>query len=331
MIEVSIIIPAYNQDKFIKETLESVLSQTYKNFECIIIDDGSTDNTETVAKKYIDGDKIKYFYQENKGLAGARNTGLKLAKGKYIHFLDSDDLICNYFLEHMVEKFNQNKEVDILSCAWVLIDESGRKISSKIGPAKSNNYLQDLILQNLFPVHAVMARRNVIDSVGMFNENLSALEDWDMWLRIAMKDYSFDKLDEVGVFYRRQKGSMTLDLSRMIKNLELFLDNLCEKNPEFKKYKKYTYIFQMLKFYQYAEEARDIHYQEKIIKEVGNLLDGIRYDHYYFKKFYEVIRNIGNGKIKLKLCKNIYAISSDKDRSFWKMKMLKLKIKNIFK
>jgi len=330
MIEVSVIIPAYNQDKFIEETLKSVLAQTYKNFECIIVDDGSTDDTKAVAGKYIDRDKIKYFYQENKGLAGARNTGLKLAKGKYIHFLDSDDLICNYFLEHMVGKLNHHKDIDVLSCAWVLIDEAGRRISSKIGPAKSDNYLQDLILQNLFPVHAVMARRDIIDSAGLFSESLSALEDWDMWLRIAMNGCRFDVLDEVVVRYRRQKESMTLDISRMIKNLHLFLNNLCERNLEFKKYKKYTYIFQMLKFYLYAEEAGDISYQKKITKEVGNLWDDIKYDHYYFKKFYEVIRNIRNGNVKLNLCKNIYSISPDTHRSFWKMKILKLKIKKRF-
>ena len=154
MPEVSIIIPAYNQDKFLGETIESILSQIYKDFECMIIDDGSTDRTKDIVRKYCDDDRIKYFYQDNIGLAGARNTGIKMAEGKYLHFLDSDDLVHKNFYKDMINKLELESGIDLLSCAWDLIDEKGKVISSKIGPVKSNDYLKDLILQNIFPSKA---------------------------------------------------------------------------------------------------------------------------------------------------------------------------------
>ena len=146
MPKVSIIVPAYNQDKFLEESILSVLSQSYEDYECIIVDDGSTDKTKDIAGKYVDGVKIKYIYQDNKGLAGARNTGIKIAKGKYLHFLDSDDLVHKNFYEDMVSKLEFESGIDLLSCAWELIDEKGLLISSKIGPVQSNDYLNSLIL-----------------------------------------------------------------------------------------------------------------------------------------------------------------------------------------
>jgi len=328
MTEVSIIIPAYNQDRFLGETIESALAQTFESFECIIVDDGSTDETGAVVKKYGDS-KIKYFYQKNKGLAGARNTGIKLAGGKYINFLDSDDLLYDYFLEYMVDRLESHKDIDVLSCAWDLIDEKGKKISSKIGPARSSNYFEDLILQNLFPVHAIMLKKSIFDDIGMFNENLSALEDWDMWLRIAVKRYRFDVLDKVGVSYRRHCKGMTLDIERMTDNLGLFLDNFYKNNIDYIKYQKYSNLFQMLNIYLYAEEAGNAYSQNKIFKEVCHILDITNYNHYYFKKVYELVRNIKSKKIRIGLLKSIYLKAPVEYKNFWRVKNMKIKVKNL--
>ncbi len=329
MPEVSIIIPAYNQDIFLEETLKSVLAQTYRDFECIIIDDGSTDSTLEISKKYADYKKVKYFYQENKGLAGARNTGIRLAKSKYIHFLDSDDIVNRNFLENMVNKLDNNEGVDVLSCAWILIDEAGREISSKIGPVRSNNYFMDLILKNLFPVHAVILKKNIFDDVGLFNEKLAALEDWDMWLRIAMRNYKFDVLDEIGVKYRRHGRCMTLKLDRMMKNLQFFLDNFYSSNPKYMKYRQYTNVLYMLKIYLYSEVTGDINYQNNLIKGISNLISTADYNHNYFIKTYEEIRNIRSKEGKMKLFKNIYNKSPKEYKNFWRLKILKTRAKNL--
>ena len=331
MPEVSIIIPAYNQGNFLKETLKSVSAQSFEDFECIVVDDGSTDNTALVAKEYSGGDKIKYFFQDNKGLAGARNTGIKIAKGNYVHFLDSDDLIYKNFLENMIDKLGQDKNIDILSCAWDLIDENGNIISSKIGPVKSENYFKDLILENLFPVHAVVLKSSIFNKVGLFNEKLMAMEDWDMWLRIANAGYKFDIIDMVGVSYRRHEKCMTLELDRMLNNLDSFLKNFYGSHPEYKSYRQYTRLYQTLNIYRYSEEAGDIDYQNGLLKNISNLLKITDYSHYYFKKIYEVIRNISSREAVVKLCKDIYNMAPSKYRYFWRNKIAKIKVKNLFK
>jgi len=331
VVEVTIVIPAFNQDKFLTDTLKSVKEQSFKNYECIIIDDGSTDNTARVAKDYCDGNKIKYFYQKNKGLAGARNTGLKLAKGKYIHFLDSDDLIYKNFLENMIDKLNKDLSIDVLSCAWNLIDGKGKRVSNKIGPVKSSDYFKDLILKNLFPVHAAVTKRSVFSKVGFFNEELFAMEDWNMWLKIASSGYKFDTLDKLGVSYRRHKKCMTLELDRMVKNLKLFLNNFYNNNPEYFKYRQYTNVLYMIKIYLYSEEIGDVYYQNSFFKEVNELLNNTEYNHNYFIKIYEEIRNIKNKKVKLKLFKNIYFKAPKQYKNYWRMKNLKLKVKEILK
>lgn len=328
MAEVSIIIPVFNQCDFLKDTLKSVKEQSFKNYECIIIDDGSTDNTAQVAKEYCDGNRIKYFYQENKGLAGARNTGIKLARGKYINFIDADDLMYEDFLKNMVNKLENEIDVDVLSCAWDVIDENGKKIIPRVGPVKSNNYFRDLVLKNLFPVHAVILKRNIFNKIGVFNEGLAALEDWDMWLRIAIKGYKFGTIDNIGVSYRRHKKCMTLDLKRMTENLKLFLDIFFNSFPDYMKYKQYTNILYRLKIYLYSEELKDFFNQNKISKEIISFLNSADYEHFYFKKIYEEIRNIKNKKIKLKILKAIYNKSTREYKRYWWSKIIKIKIKN---
>ena len=330
MPEVSIIIPAYNQDKFLGETIESILSQTYKDFECIIIDDGSTDKTKDIVRKYSDDDRIKYFYQDNIGLAGARNTGIKMAKGKYLHFLDSDDLVHKNFYKDMRSKLELEPGIDLLSCAWDLIDENGRVISSKIGPVKSDDHLKDLILQNIFPVHSIILKSKVLEGIGPFNEELSALEDWDLWLRAALRKYAFDTLDIIGVSYRRHKEGMTLDIKRMTENLNLFLDNFYRTNPRYQKYRPYTHLYQMLNIYLYAEESGDLKSQEETIEKINNLLGKTTYVHYYLEKIYEVIRNIRNKKVKLKLIRDIHDAAPSESKRFWRDKILKARLKNFF-
>lgn len=331
MPEASIIIPAYNQGSFLKETLKSVSAQSFEDFECIIVDDGSTDNTALVAKEYSDGSKIKYFYQDNKGLAGARNTGIKLARGSYIHFLDSDDLIYKNYIERMVNKLKEDKNIDVLSCAWDLIDENGNKISLKIGPVKSGNYFRDLILENLFPVHSVVLKSSIFKKTGLFNDRLMAMEDWDMWLRIASEGYKFDIIDMVGVSYRRHKNCMTLEIDRMLNNLDSLLKIFYDTHNKYKNYRQYTRLYQTFNIYRYSEEIGDINYQNDLLKDINNLLKITDYNHYYFKKFYEVIRNISNKNAMIRLCKNIYNRAPVKYKSFWRNKIVKIGVKKLFK
>jgi len=330
MVEVSIIIPAYNQDKYLKETLDSVISQSYKDYECIVVDDGSTDNTARIADKFCVHKNIHYHYQNNKGLAGARNAGIIRASGKYIHFLDSDDLIEEDFFNKMAERMN-NSDIDILTCGWIYIDKDGKKISDKIGPVKSEDYFSDLSLGNLFPVHSAFMKRAIFEKIDKFNEDLGALEDWDLWLRAADKGLRFATIDKAFVYYRRQPESMTLNTEIMVKNLEKFIDCASKSIKGFKDHRDNTRVYQLLRILAYAEEANDDENFQIILKDMITFFDSIKYDHKFFNKLYAVIRNLKDIKAKTRLMKAIYKSSSARYRRFWKKKMLIMNIKKIIK
>ena len=324
---ISIIIPAYNQGKYLKEALDSVKMQKFGDYECIVVDDGSIDGTSGIVEKYLEDKRFRYFYQQNKGLAGARNAGILLAGGKYLHFLDSDDMIFENFLELMVEKLENNPDIDIINCAWILIDESGKKISGKVGPVKSNNYFHELLLQSLFPVHSLVLKGSILRKEKPFDERLSALEDWELWLRLAYKGYKFDSIDFLGAAYRRQGLAMTRDIKRMTESLNTFIEIFYGEHEELSENRKYTYLYQATNIMLYAEEAGKEKDIQKINKEIINQLDDIKYANDFFKRYYGLLRNIKNRKIKLSILDKIILMSPPDLKRYWNIK----KIKNVFK
>lgn len=193
MPKVSVIIPTYNYGKYIEKAIDSVLAQTYKDFEIIVVDDGSTDNTrEIIQTRYKD--KVRYFYQENKGAPVARNKGIKESKGEYLAFLDQDDLFHPLNLEKKVDFLDSNSEFGWVYSDYTGITEPGFKkptgnITRKGSAAKykiSGHISKQLIEGYLLSTPStVMIRRNVIDKAGCFDEKISHLEDYDLWLRIS--------------------------------------------------------------------------------------------------------------------------------------------------
>ncbi len=188
---VSVIVPTYNRADLISETIESILNQTYKNIELIIVDDGSTDNTEKVIRKFKDN-RIKYIKTGYSGVpARPRNIGIKKAKGEYIAFLDSDDMWLPEKLEKQIKVFQASDETAMLYTRFRTIE--GDVISDRIFPENSKynsgNMFKSIYLRNLIACSSVMVRRSVLDQVGLFNTdpNLIAIEDADLWLRIALK------------------------------------------------------------------------------------------------------------------------------------------------
>lgn len=180
----SLIIPTYNRAGFISRTIESVLAQTYSNFEIIVVDDGSTDNTEQVVKTFADS-RIMYLWQDNAERAAARNAGVKLAKGTYVTFLDSDDLLYPHHLAEayrLVEKLNNPS---FFHLAYEVKDNQGKVLSR-------NHYKGDLNRQllkgNLLSCMGVFVKRNIV-LTNPFNETrlLSGSEDWELWMRLASR------------------------------------------------------------------------------------------------------------------------------------------------
>jgi glycosyltransferase involved in cell wall biosynthesis len=180
---ISIVIPTYNRASFLKEAIDSVLSQTYRNFELIVVDDGSTDDTPKLLSSY--GEKIKVIKKANKGPSAARNRGIKAAKGGWIAFLDSDDVWKPGKLEKQVQFIKDNPEIKICQTEEIWI-RNGKRVN----PRKKHEMHSGWIYEQCLPLcivspSSVMIHRDVFEKVGLFDETMLACEDYDLWLRIA--------------------------------------------------------------------------------------------------------------------------------------------------
>lgn len=207
---VSVIIPSYNCEEYIGKAIDSVLQQSYNNIELIIVNDGSTDRTEDIIKKY--STSIKYISQSNQGVSTARNTGILAADGEYISFLDSDDIWNLETLGLQLGYFVSHPDVGLVYGDMELFDHTGTLSENWLvragGPRPEGFIFQELIFQCLFQTSTVMVRREVLDDVGLFDSALPLGEDYDLWLRIAAK-YKIGYIPKVLTGYRRRKGSLT--------------------------------------------------------------------------------------------------------------------------
>ena len=209
--KVSIIIPVYNGEKYIKESIESALNQTYTNIEIIVVNDGSKDNTDEICKSY--GNKIKYIKKENGGVATALNTGIKEAKGQYVAWLSHDDLYKENRIEKGMEVLSKLKDKNtIIFSNFELIDSNGKKFSK-------TNFLNDIsrekLCQGFYPVVCAsvngcttLINKNCFKKVGLFDETLRTSQDYDMWLKL-FKIYPSYCLNDSLVQYRIHAGQDT--------------------------------------------------------------------------------------------------------------------------
>lgn len=191
---VSVIIPTYNRGRFILEAIDSVLSQEYPNFELLVIDDGSTDNTAAVVGA-IDDPRLRYIQQDNRGRSNARNRALSLARGAFITFLDSDDLYLPSKISLQVQYLLDNPETGMIYTSAYCIDDDGNMLQHRYEATVSGMiYEQIAFFQPVtITLPTVMARREVFEQVGGFDEKMHRFEDTDMWRRIS-KSYRIDAL-----------------------------------------------------------------------------------------------------------------------------------------
>jgi hypothetical protein len=213
MSKVSVIIPAYNQGAYLKEALESVLAQTYPDFEAIVVDDGSTDTTSKVVHAYSDL-RICYVYQENRGLSAARNTGIRHAQGEYLTYLDSDDLFLPEKLALLASELESRPDLGFVAGQAIPIDEQGHRIG-KIYDAPIPEDTTRLLLSNPLHVGSVMLRREWQDKAGFFDETLRSYEDWDMWLRLVRLGCKTGWVPRPVSLYRFHTAQMTRNSAQM--------------------------------------------------------------------------------------------------------------------
>ncbi len=212
---VSVIIAAYNVEKYVAEAVDSVLNQTYKNIEIIVVDDGSTDSTREALEPYIKQNKIKYIYQENKRLAAARNTGLRISKGEYIAILDSDDLFLPEKIEKQVDFLENHPECDVCYCDIYHFYEEDPEKMLKLNYTyySGAEVFKNLLRKNFINPLTVVMRRSAFDRFGEFDEMQKRTEDWEFWARIAWQGANFQFLPEILAKYRMRRTSLTYDWS----------------------------------------------------------------------------------------------------------------------
>ncbi len=235
---VSVIIPIYNGEKFIEETIQSVLKQTYTNFELLLIDDGSTDGVRVRAEKIMSIDhRVNYFYQKNSGVSAARNFGLAASKGTLIAFLDADDV----WLPQNLSK----KMAKILEHNFGLVHSDGQVVdafSRATGERMSGR--EGLLLEQMLEwsgtqvpgPSGILVKREVIDKVGSFDKNLSTSADFDFFIRVASQ-YSIGRVPEVTWMYRMHANNMHKNIALMEKDMRY----LYKKLSALRLFKSYWY------------------------------------------------------------------------------------------
>lgn len=227
--KVSIITCSYNKGKYLKEMIDSVLKQTYEDLELIIVDDGSFDNTKNIVNEYKDP-RIKYFYQENKGSSFARNIGIKNATGRYMAFLDSDDIWNENFIDSQLSFMKKNNALCVCS-GYEIIDENSKSISMNIYPKKI------IIEKDMRSIDHVGNLTGLYDTYGYgkmyFNEKLSSLlDDYFFWYEISKFTTIYGN-QEVLAKYRLLKNSISSNKLRLIpKRFNLFKKYMKQSYPE---------------------------------------------------------------------------------------------------
>ncbi len=211
---VTIVVPCYNHAKYIEETIKSIVNQTYKNIELIVIDDGSKDNSVQVIKSLVKVYDFTFIARENRGLSKTLNEGINLAKGKYFSACASDDKLVLNKIELQVAFMEQNSNCGMCYAKTIFFDDEGNEQKENISKPKSGWIFNELLAENFIPAVTQFIRKDVLLKVGKFDETLK-IEDWDMWLRIA-KEYKIGYVDKYLAYYRRHDDNVSKNAHLMI-------------------------------------------------------------------------------------------------------------------
>lgn len=230
MPKVTVVIPAYNAMTYLPETLDSVLKQTFADFEVLIINDGSSDRIVSWASEITDS-RVKLISQENQGLSAARNTGIVHAQGEYVAFLDADDLWEPTKLEKQVHCLDSKPEVGLVYTWTLLVDQQGKSTGTVTASHTEGKVWEKLLLGDVIGSgSSAMIRRICFETVGLFDTELSSIEDCDMWVRIAAR-YPLAVIKEVLVYYRQHFTNMSKDYNKMMQNSRLKIEKKFQNVP----------------------------------------------------------------------------------------------------
>lgn len=232
MLKVTVIIPTFNRSAFIPDAIKSVLDQNYENIEIIVVDDGSTDDTQDKLSSWIKLGVIRYEFQENRGRSAARNRGISLASGDYLAFLDSDDLFEHGKLKTQVDLFSRNPEIGLLHSGYCKFNEFNDNLGYR-DPSWFSGWIYPEILlkwNSLLATPTVMVPKHVMEEMGGFDESLYIGEDLDMWRRIARR-YPFGYINQSLARIRVHSGNTSSDAIAATREFERYLQKAFDDDP----------------------------------------------------------------------------------------------------
>jgi glycosyltransferase involved in cell wall biosynthesis len=261
----SVVIPLYNKELSISNTIQSVLNQTFQEFEIVIVNDGSTDNSVKEVEKF-DDKRIRLIHQENKGVSAARNRGIKEAKYEWIAFLDGDDLWMENHLEEMTRLVYKYPQSKFLITSFERSDKVSKTPLKEISDYIERDYFSRMLKDHIVATGAIVIHEDVVQTVGVFDEKLAVGEDLDYWARIA-KQYPLVKSNLITFIYRvdaeNRHDHKPLELNKSIyphiklnKNMSdtvyvYYGRMIINKMREFVKYREWSNFFVLLKIHNY--------------------------------------------------------------------------------
>ena len=208
---ITVLMPAYNAARFIGKAIESILNQTYKDFEFLIINDGSTDNTESIVQSYSDL-RIRYIKNDkNSGLIATLNKGIELATGEYVARMDADDVALPQRLEFQKKYFDKHPETDVLASTIIFINEAGESTGTwqlDRDTINSSAIKSAMIRENCIAHPTIMCRKSLLEKFKYRTSGMH-IEDYDLWLRLLNRGYHFAKIDTPLLYYRVHSESVT--------------------------------------------------------------------------------------------------------------------------
>jgi len=226
---VSVVMAAKNYARFLPQAIESVIAQTFHDWELVIIDDGSTDDTPLSVKPFLVDHRVKYVQSDKLGQSRAKNLGARLARGEFIAYLDADDAWLPTKLEKQLALLTSSPAVGVCFTQRTLIDESGQTRPTNDLPAPRGKVLAEIFARNFVCFSSVMVRRTVFDHVGLFDPQWDLSIDYDLWLRVA-KFYEFDFVDEPLVLYRTGHGNLSQKLADRVVTAEAIMTRAVRRN-----------------------------------------------------------------------------------------------------
>jgi len=222
---IAVVIPAYNLATFLPEALESVLAQTLppEDLDIVVIDDGSTDDTAKVAATFAP--RVRCIRQENRGLPAARNRGAAETTAPYLTFLDADDRLAPEKLARELARLEADPGIHVAYSGWHYIDARGERLPQQGWSRDEGDILERLLLGNIIHPHAATLRRSTFEAAGGFDESLTSVEDWDLWIRVSLNGARWAAVGAAALEYRIRDDGMHANPVRMLSNRLRVLQN----------------------------------------------------------------------------------------------------------